>query len=507
MTIAIAGLKGWDDWLTQCLAPLPGGASGSDPRYGERFSTLKAEVEKKQEVDYERILKLSTDILSQEAKDLRVASYFVLGAGRVYGLEGLVWGVRLLTGLLAMDVDQCYPQKPKARLSAIGWLQQPRILHFVQKHDSQVPEALFVEAKESWESFATAAGEAGIEGFGWPDLFEWLRKNQPKPVVNTASTNSTPETANSGSAVAQQSADEAQSSGSAGPVQSEAQFLQLQKQMLSYFREKSKHGSRAAFARSVKWADLRLPPNESGKTRIQPPREASLNKITHAIDSENWAVAFEAAEDAFMEPGGLFCMELQRLSALAAQKAGFRSARSVIEYQVRELLERLPKLRQLSYDNGDPFAGGAALAWIEQITAAGSNNQGGSSEVDYLAEARKQRDEGSLASALAWLRAQISGDNIVSLRIRLAQAQLCHESAEPVLASSLLDTLVEAVDDYRLAKLVPDLAMAIWRQAWLATKDLLASAGGERQAELNHTLDRLHARMCATDLAQAAEWF
>lgn len=505
MTIAISGLNSWDAWLTQCLAPLPAEAAGSDPRYGERFSSLKAEVEKKQEVDYERILTLSTDILSREAKDLRVASYFILGAGRVYGLEGLVWGVRLLTGLLAMDAEQCYPQKPKARLSAIGWLQQPRILHFVQKHDSKASETLFVEAKESWESFATAAGEAGIQGFGWPDLFDWLRKNQPKPAASTTTESATG--ASSRSAEDSQSSTDKPSPNTAGPVQSEAQLLQLQKQVLAYFREKSKQGSRAAFARSVKWADLSLPPNENGKTRIPPPREASLNKVTHAIDSDNWAMAFEAAEDAFLEPGGLFCMELQRLSALAAQKAGFRSARSVIEFQVRELMERLPKLRQLSYDNGEPFAGGAALAWIEQITAASSNSQGGSSDVDFLAEARKHRDEGSLATALAWLRSQLTGENLDSLRIRLAQAQLCHESAEPALASSQLDTLVEAVDNFQLAKLMPNLAMAIWRQAWLVTKDLLASAAGERQAELNDTLDRLHARMCATDLAQAAEWF
>lgn len=505
MTIAISGLKSWDEWLTQCLAPLPDDAAGSDPRYGERFSSLKAEVEKKQEVDYERIMTLSTDILSREAKDLRVASYFILGAGRVYGLEGLVWGVRLLTEILAMDVEQCYPKKSKARLAAIGWLQQPRILHFVQKHDSKASEALFVEAKERWESFATAAGEAGIEGFGWPDLFDWLRKNQPKPAV--AATPMAATGASSGPKEAREPSTDMQSPMTAGPVQSEAQLLQLQKQMLGYFREKSKQGSRAAFVRSVKWADLSLPPNENGKTRIPPPREASLNKVTHAIDSENWAMAFDEAENAFLEPGGLFCMELQRMSALAAQQAGYRSARTVIEFQVRELMERLPKLRQLSYENGEPFAGGAALAWIEQITAASSNSQGASSDIDFLAEARKQRDEGSLATALAWLRSQLTGENLTGLRIRLAQAQLCHESAEPALASSQLDTLVDAVDDFQLAKLVPELAMAIWRQAWLVTKDLLASAEGDRQTELNDTLNRLHARMCATDLAQAAEWF
>ncbi|MEX2366481.1 MAG: type VI secretion system domain-containing protein, partial [Pseudohongiellaceae bacterium] len=338
---------------------------------------------------------------------------------------------------------------------------------------------------------------------GWPDLSGWIAKHQPKPVATADTVQS-----QSSSAVASgQGPTPAEPQAAVGSVQSETQLLQVQKQLLNHYQEKSKHGSRAALARSVKWADLQLPPNENGKTRIPAPRETSLNKIALAVDSEDWTSAFQAAEEAFFEPGGLFCMELQRLSAQAAQKAGYRSARSVIEFQVRELMDRLPKLKQLSYDNGDPFVGGAALAWIEQLAATGANTPGSQTETDYLAEARQQRDDASLAEALAWLKTHISGDNLTSLRIRLAQAQLCHESGEPGLARSLLDRLDAAVEEYRLAQLVPGLAMDIWRQAWLVSKDLVSTAKEEQKAELNNRMERLQARMCATDLAQAAQWF
>lgn len=508
MTIAINEFKTWDEWREKCLAPLEPGGVGEDPRYSDRFSQLKAEVEKRDGVDFERIKSLATQVLTEEAKDLRVAGYFTLAASRLYGIEGFSQGVRLIESLLKTFEADCHPRKPKARQSALTWLQQPKMLSFIESFDGSVADEVYNDADEQFKSFIDTVRAAGVEGFGWPELSQWLAKKKPapkaeeKPVAETGGESEPSQALPPSTGSAPQPA----SAPATSSIQSEAQLLQAHKQLLAYYRDKQLYGAMASLARSVKWGDVKLPPNEGGKTRLPAPRDASLNKVRIACDNEEWLTAFLAAEDAFFEAGGAFCFELQRLSAIAAAKAGHKGVALQIERSVCALFDRLPKLKQLTFDNGEPFVGGATQGWLEQIAPA-SDGDGDSDGADWLSEGRRLRDEEDLGTALRWLNDQGQGSDVSGLRSRLIQAQLCHEAGHAALAEPMLERLDRIVQERGLDALVPDLAMSIWRQRWMVLKDLKAEADKESEATLDSEITRLQSRMCATDLARAAQWF
>lgn len=508
MSIAINEFKTWEDWRDKCLAPVEPDEVGEDPRYSDRFSQLKAEVEKRNEVDFERILSLATEVLTQEAKDLRAAGYFTLAACRLHGIEGFYQGIQLIEGLLK-SFEQCHPQKPKARRSALNWLQQPRVLSFIESYDGAISDDVYSAADDQFKTFIETVREAGVEGFGWPELTQWLDKKKPAPQKDEAKpADQSPQAPASPQPTSTPTAAAPAPAGApvGGAIQSEAQLLQAHKQLLAYYREKQSYGAMAGLARSVKWGDLKLPPNEAGKTRIPAPRDASLNKVRIACDNEEWLDAFLAAEDAFFEAGGVFCFELQRLSATSAAKAGYKGVALQIERAVCALFDRLPKMKQLTFDNGEPFVGGATQGWLEQITPEGGGDNAGEGS-DWLSEGRRLRDEEDLGTALQWLNDQGQGTDIGGLRSRLIQAQLCHEAGQATLAAPMLERLDRLVQDRALDALVPDLAMSIWRQRWMVLKDLKAQAGNDDQETLDTEMTSLKSRMCATDLARATQWF
>lgn len=509
MTLKLKDFSDWDQWLDACLTPVGKEGIGEDPRYSDGFSALKAEVEKRQGVDFDQIMVLATEVLTGEAKDLRAAGYFSLAASRIYGLEGFYHSLRLIIGLLETFDPPCHPQKPKARVSAINWLQQPRILAFIQGAEQQPAPELYKQCEETFADLVKVTKEAGMEGFGWPDLSRWLAKNKPAESAPAADQPGAGESQSSKEQAAPPSPSPASTPAmDAGQsIGSDTQLLQVQKQLLGHYRDKQLYGTYVGLARAAKWGDLKLPPNEGGKTRVPAPREASLNAVRVACDNEDWSAAFLAAEAAFFEPGGAFCIELQRHSAIAAQKAGYRSAAISIEHLVRSLFERLPKLKQLSFDNGDPFVSGAALGWLEQISQASQGEEGDGEGRNLLAEARQMRDEHDLKTALQWLKGQGAGPGLDGKRIGLLQAQICHEAGEAALAAPLLERLDESVRQLGLGDLVPDLAMNIWRQRWLVLKDLKAEADADTQLKLDSDIADLQSRMCATDLARAVEWF
>ena len=506
MTVAMDGNREWNQWLEQCLSPIAGdNPVGEDPRYNDNFSTLKVEVEKRQNVDFALIQSLAINVLTANSKDLRAAGYYTLAASRISGLEGFHKGICLMHGLLEKYGQQCHPQKSKARLAALRWPLQPRVLSFVQANTKNASSDLYSEVQTAFNNLCELV-RPEISDFGWPDLRKWLSQNiisKPTAVPDTKTEAHNPAESSSqvSSSPGNTGADIAISS-----IQSETQLLQMNKQLLRYYRDKKQYGVMAGLARSMKWGDLKLPPNENGKTRIPALRDNSINKVKQAFDNEEWDAAFLAAEDAFLDPGGMFCFELQRLAAVSARKAGYSSAAKIIEDLFQSLLARLPKIRQLSYDNGDPFIAGAVIAWLEQIAPSGGSSQSGDTTSELMVEGRKIKEEKSLGEALRWLRDQSTGPGLMAQKVRLIQAQLCHEAGEPAKAYPLLDQLDQFILDNKVETLLPDFAMSVWRQKWLVMKDLKSQADSELQTAYETDISRLQSLMCATDVSLAIEW-
>ncbi|HVN24669.1 MAG TPA: type VI secretion system protein TssA [Syntrophorhabdales bacterium] len=104
------------------LAPIPGGnPSGDDVRYSQIFEDIKEarksedplEVgESKNEIktaDWEKVVKLSVEALTNKSKDLQIAAWLTEGLLATEGFEGLATGLKIATGLLQDFWDTLYP--------------------------------------------------------------------------------------------------------------------------------------------------------------------------------------------------------------------------------------------------------------------------------------------------------------------------------------------------------------------------------------------------------------
>lgn len=99
----------------QLAAPIPGGApSGSDVRYDSDYEALKTEADKigaltGGDVDWERIIQLSTGILTQKSKDLLVGTYLCFALFKSQGYPGLAAGLDGLRRLIEAHWEGLFP--------------------------------------------------------------------------------------------------------------------------------------------------------------------------------------------------------------------------------------------------------------------------------------------------------------------------------------------------------------------------------------------------------------
>lgn len=491
------------------LEPVNGGV-GEDPRYSDRFDRLKQEIQKTQDVDFDLIVSTAREILAEEAKDLRVAGYLTLGLANLEGYSGLVEGLHVIGELFERFGDELHPIKPKFRKSAIEWVRSPKVLAFAERAGNAPEGDDVAKAANTWEQFAKVAQHFVDPDtpFKWPDFEKWLAKqvvaNQPTPEPE-AKPASEPKPAAKPTVAAAAPPPPVQANSSIG---SKAELTASVRNLLGHFRSENRYATMISVARSFIWSDLKLPPNDNGKTRVPAPREASLNKIKLNMDNEQWEDALLACEDMFFEPGGLFLIDIQAYACEAAKKAGQKDAAFAVESAVKALVARLPKITQMSFDNGDPFVAATTSAWLDQLTEE-TGSGGGVADLtkEWLAGAREVNSNENLGAALRWLTEQPTAHDGERLKIQLCQAQLCIESDRSQLAEPLLDRLADEVARLNLAVVDPDFAMQVWRYGYRVLQDRLSGTDdGEQKVNINKRLEALRAQLCATDIAKAVEW-
>lgn len=480
------------EWLEAVSAPAEGSEdnrAGVDPRYGERFSQIKSEIENKSETDYEQIFLTSIDVLAKEGKDLRIGGYLLFAAARLQGAEGLSFGMQVLTRLLTVFSENLYPEKPKARQTALNWIAQDRIIHFIESYGDSLGAEKVQTLDTTYVSFCEAAEQILEDGFHWKKLSDWIEKQLKSSTL--------PSGANTSSA--------SPSVTVPTEIQSDTQLTQVFRHVLNYYKKNNMYGVYAALTRSIRWSDLKMPPAEDGITRVASPPTSDMAKIESLMEQGQWMDAWLACEDAFMNPGGLFCLDYQRVAHQCAQMVGLGEVSYAIEAHLGCLLRRLPKITSLRFSDEAPFASSRMLGWIEQTLS--SRPEGREEGVDYLAQARDQTRSAGLTAALKWLSDQPAAGQMERIRFKLIQGQLCIENDQSALALPLLKKLSDEVLEYQLQSLEPSLALQVWRQLQFAFEDQLRrTRGTEEKAEIKKQLQQINHHICSTDITTASQW-
>lgn len=514
--IAKAHAAEWGSWLTPISAESP---AGQDPGYDDDFQSMREEVNKLSGADAERVIMLAEKLLKGTCKDLRVLTYYLWARLQRDGEAGLAAGLNLLAAIVERYTTDVLPARPKSRKVALEWLASARVLDSLTLY----PEVVKAEAERT------------VAALAWLDrvLEGWPAQQRPELGALYSALSARLTQAGGLDAVVPQfsaSHDAANSQAtkqgathSAGPasgvIRSGRDLLDNGRALASYLREQPQ-GWLAAhrLMKSLRWDTVhQSPPQDAtGRTRLSPPRSEYRAQLKRLYLQQSWTELLDQVERMFAEGVNHFWLDLQWFlyQALSRQPAPSEGWARIVKEDLGLLLERLPGLENLCWDDGSAFADETTREWIEQHVST----QGAAAwlpvpaacvadDADILAlesEALAQADRDGVEVALAWLdtRPDIHSGRQRWL-LRLLMARVAEQYGKSELAVHLLGELDATAQRHVLAQWEPARVFEV-KARLLKLLRIKAQRSDADKAALGKRMEPLLAALVAMDPVRAA---
>jgi len=503
--LATESVSLWEPWLKP-LADTH--ATGEDPTYNDAFQQMQQEMNLLSGADTALICALAEQVLTKEAKDIRVAVWYCWARLQQDGEEGFADGLALLAGLLQRFGDALHPQRARSREAALGFPASARVLDTLTLY----PEVTTSSAQRTVaallviDDVCRAQGGAGLGSLYGALEARLLRAGGPDAVV--------PQTAADGPA-------SQSSSASAAPalaaISSGRDLLDQARTLAAYLRDQP-GGWLAAhrLMKTIRHDTLsQLPPlSGDGKSRIEPPKLDQRAQLKRLWLQQSWAELAEQADSLFSRGGNHFWLDLQWYQHQAQLRSGNAALAAIVQDDLKGLLSRLNGLETLAFSDGMPFADEVTMGWIQQHvlmpagvfgTETGSVTAGAEDDVLQLeSEATDLADREGIEATLAWLQQR---PGITSPRqqwlLRLLMARLAEQFGRQEMALHLLCSLDTQAESMTLGEWEPSLLFEVQSRRL----KLLRSRAGRSEADKTRThteMERLLSSLIRIDAARAA---
>jgi type VI secretion system protein VasJ len=539
--------------LSALLEPIGGGV-GADVTYDEQFEAIKNEVDKLQsieqvKVDWGSISSGADEILSDKSKDFRAALYYAAAKAQLDGLRGALDGVVLLLELTLAFWEPMYPplKRPRARANLASWYGEVTsaklgTLSLVAKDYDTVAALEKVASQLDGELRDRLADNFG----GLGGLREAARRllsvcpkeapppppppppplPPPKPEPAAAAPAAAPadyapqavveyapqaDAAPAGGGISPDSIDSADAANAAlGDV---AMLLARCGDVLRVADATSPMGYH--LLRTAAWLQLVAPPpDDGGRTMVPAPPYYLKDQLESLVNAGAWGDLVGAA-DAATAAAPLW-LDSQRYLAAAFDNLGeeFANAKQTVLREVAFLLSRAPKIAELSFDDGTPFADDATKAWLTGEVAGafgaggggGGGGGGGARPLDRaLKDAREALAEGQVERAVNVVAkaARAATSMADRFRGRLELAKICLRANQFALAKAQLDGLDRLVDKHRLAEWEPELCADLFAALYEAHRAVNAQSMEGVTPEARAKEVSAFERLCEIDPAAA----
>lgn len=312
-------MESWQRWLTPISEINP---TGEDPGYDDDFQRIREEVNKLSGIDTGLICQLAEKVLTTEAKDVRVATYYCWARLHQDGETGFAEGLELLAGLLTQYGTQLHPQRERSRKPALEWLAGSRLLDSlllwpeVVRDDAQRTTGALLLIRDSLETepeasrpdlsaLYSALGARLMKAGGVDAVIPQnaSSKTREHPAFHTAE----------------------QDAPVLSRITSGQDLLAQARTLTGYLREQP-DGWLAAhrLMKSLRHDTLRaIPaPDGEGKTRIEPPRADQRAMLKRLYLQQSWLEILEQADSTFSRGANHLWLDLQWYIHQALIKSG-----------------------------------------------------------------------------------------------------------------------------------------------------------------------------------------
>lgn len=517
-------------------APIGDGV-GEDCQYHELFDAIGVEIAKLTAVDggkieWGTVANNSEELLNEKTKDFRLALHYATGKGMMGDLAGLLDGLILVQELTTRYWDAMYPalRRPKTRGNAVGAFSDTvgPFLNNVNPgpKDRDLCLALdqVVRALDS-----DLAGRLADAYGGLSKLREGLRgvvarapaapaPPPPPPPVAPPPSTSTPEVTEAApteAAVYYPEPTEAavyygESSGGGGAGPSPDAIVSLASAIETLATLAPLYAKAATVARAEdpinpvgyrfnRIAGLALlatdPYAEGGRTQIPAPVDPGFADLAGASD---WASLASSAEAAIA--ASPLWLDAHRWLVTALENSGeeFGKVRDVVVRELGIMLALAPKLVELGFDDGTPFANDETKGWLPSVASGGGGGAPKSPVDKAIAEARKAVSEGDVPRAITTLTRAVNASSVPSLKFkgRLEIARIAVEGGFGELATTQLDVLERVSEAHALHDWDPVLAADLYTLLYRVRRGMYA---GSEDPGLRAKLATTFERLCLLD--------
>ena len=485
--------------------PIPGAApAGTSARYEPEYEQVGAEISKLDSlhgdavaIDWSRVTELASEILSHKSKDLAVATYLCLGLFHTRGYAGLAQGIEVVADLLDGFWEGLFPElvRLRGRVNAVIWLgERGGSAVVARRPQANESEALQACSQAVQRLDEVVARRFGPEGPSLADLRRGLREYLDAREAAARK------------AEAAAKAVAAPAAAGTGTYTTVREAHEVLLRIASFLRQQSAHDPLAfRLPRAVRWGALTQPPPAApdGKTGIPAVPPQVREPLARVREAANWAALLDQAEARF--PEAPLWLDLQysvdvAMNGLGAEYAG---ARHAVRQELAAVLERIPRLRELRFADGTPFADAATQTWIEsevlRAPAAAAASPAGAG-LEFIEEARRLFAQGKIPEALTMVQQEMNG---VSARerflARLEVAKLCQGSGRQRLAFRLLEALDQEMTRFSLDEWEPALAVHVLKLLYQCRR----AEASAKNPEAARSADELYRRLCRLDLLSA----
>ena len=498
----------------------PDQPAGDDARYDPLYEELVAEVDKFSSpsasgaVDWDKVVKLSSDILSQKSKDLLVASYLAIALIQTKKFEGVEIGSRIYRDLIECHWDALFPTKARmrGRIAAIEW--------WAEKAEGvleQIPRGPFAEGRinalnENLQKVDQLLSEVLEEAPSIRPLLDFAgsleaiapppepKAVEPKP----ASASPRPPEGSLATLGAEPSAPRVEE----GPVEitsPETAFAVLEKalgdvaRVAAFWREESLSNPMAyRLLRMAAWGAVEsLPPSENGRTNIPVPYNVDSLRAFAGEGQDEATV--KAAEENLPECILWLDLNFWAAEALARLGEGHQAAAEAVRGETALLLRRLPGLEELKFSDGTPFAADDTREWLKGLSAGAGGAAEGSAgaaadpAAKGLRQAREWIAEGRTADAVRRMQQGVrgAGSRKEAFQWRVALCRLLVETPEARHALPHIEEILKEIDLFHLEEYDPEIALKGLKVAWDGFRANAGIVPEEKVAEIQGRIARV----------------
>ncbi len=475
-----------------CLTDIPGdNPVGEDPKYDAMYEAIREEIAKMAGIghgatDWDKVCKDSIQLLTENAKEFNLAIYLTAGLGITQGLKGLLVGIEATDAFMHKYWGSMYPpiKKIKIRGRALDWLNE-RLSE--AKDQGKLASKDRDDVKRGIELLDTFK-DTIYEFFEDPpsnfkSLRNWLDEvlaqiPEPKPEPPPA-----PETSESESGSEETSSEPGETvaapakTSSAAQVQVDAPTLSddasledilaaLQPIAGQLIAAAPKSPVGYQLARQALWGDAKVPNHsDSLETFIPAPADEIRSSLKAMFGKANWENLLQRSQDLFQRYP--LWLDLQFYAAQASQNMGdeFKPVMRVLQYETYQLVEQLPKLAQLKFDDASPFASTQTRDWIEQLgSELGGGGGAAADPVAAMKSALMQKGTDAFAEALAESQLAIAKADSArdAMRMKAEVAAFCLEAEQAHWAIAMLQSLAESIQRFQVDEFEPKLAARVW---------------------------------------------